>query len=285
MDFTNAPEPSCLLVDNGSLRADATRSLRRLAGALSARLGRPVEPVSLLHADRVDPAVLDGISAEILVPALQRRHAAGVRRFVVVPLFFGPSAALTEYIPERVRELAAELPGLDVRLAPPVAGADANAPDARLVRIVADHVRGTVELRRLHRPLVLLVDHGSPQRAVTRVRDQIVAQLATELVPREEARAVIACSMERRLESEFDFNEPLLERALREPPAGNGAGDIVLAPLFFSAGRHAGPGGDIETIARNAEARHSGLRVHLAPLVGDHPQLIDVLADRYAEVR
>jgi len=89
--------------------------------------------------------------------------------------------------------------------------------------------------------------------------------------------------MERRAGSEYDFNEPLLEDALTRSPCGDGAGDVVLAPLFFSPGRHAGPGGDIETIARNAEAQHQGLQVHLAPLVGEHPRLIEILADRYAE--
>jgi sirohydrochlorin ferrochelatase len=142
-------------------------------------------------------------------------------------------------------------------------------------------VRAVIAAQRLTRPVVVLVDHGSPQQAVTAVRDDVARQLAHELA--RDARAVVAASMERRAGAEYDFNEPLLERALAAPPCGDGAGDVVLAPLFFFPGRHAGPGGDIETIARAAERKCAGLRVHLASLVGEHPLLVDMLADRWRE--
>jgi sirohydrochlorin ferrochelatase len=170
---------------------------------------------------------------------------------------------------------------LSVRIAAPLV--DANNPDDdRVARIVADQVHATIaHLAGAQRPAVVLVDHGSPQAEVGAVRDRVAAQLAATLG--DAVRVVIAASMERRDGDAFDFNEPLLARALSEPPLGDHAGDVIVAPLFFSPGRHAGPGGDIETICRAAEARHRGLRVHIAPLVGEHPLLIDVLADRWRE--
>lgn len=279
MDFAASHEPACFLVDNGSLRPAATRMLRRIARDLAARISRPVEAVSLLHSDRIPPGELDGTPAEIFAEAVRRRYHAGVRQVLVVPLFFGPSAALTEYLPARSAALAKELGSLEVRVAAPVAGGDPTHPDPRVSRILADHVRGLVAARSLRAPVVVLVDHGSPQRAVGEVRDHVARLLAAELGGN--VRAVVAASMERRPGSDYDFNEPLLERALEAPPCGPGAGDVILAPLFFSPGRHAGPDGDIATIAAAAAARHSGLRIHMAPLVGEHPLLLEILADRY----
>lgn len=281
MDFSRPSDFTCFLVDNGSLQPAATRALRRIAGGLAASLARSVEPVSLLHSDKIPASELDAIPAEILEPAIRRRFAAGKRQFLIVPLFFGPSGALTEYIPRQIAAMGVILAGLEVAIAAPVAGRDATAPDRRLAQILAHQVRTCVQAQSLSRPLVVMVDHGSPQRAVAEVRDQVARQLAAELGS--EARAVLAASMERREGPEYEFNEPLLERALAAPPGGAGAGDVVVAPLFFSAGRHAGPRGDIETIARKAESQHRGLRVHFAPLVGEHPRLIDLLADRYRE--
>jgi DNA-binding NarL/FixJ family response regulator len=54
-----------ILADNGSLNPEATLALRKLASRLSLSLGRKVEPVSVLHSDKVDPALLGGYPAEI----------------------------------------------------------------------------------------------------------------------------------------------------------------------------------------------------------------------------
>lgn len=264
--------PAILLVDNGSLQPLATLHLRCLAAGLAARLDRPVEPVSLLHSSAIDPGELGGRPAEILEPAIVRRFEAGVREFLLVPLFFGPSRALTDYIPERIEALRAKCPGLTVHLAAPVCGPSTH-PDHRLAEILADHVRQTAQRCRLDRPWVVLVDHGSPQPAVAAVRDQLALQLAARLS--DAAGPVLAASMERREGPEYDFNEPLLARAL-ESVEGPG----IVALLFFSPGRHAGPGGDIQTICREAQEKRPGLQVHFTPLVGEHPCLLEILADR-----
>ena len=87
--------PRCFLVDNGSLRASAILNLRRIASALSEESGHPILPVSLLHSRKVDPEELNGEPAETLERALVRFLEEGERDFLVVPLFFGPSQAIT----------------------------------------------------------------------------------------------------------------------------------------------------------------------------------------------
>lgn len=256
------------LVDNGSLEPAATLGLRELAGALARRIGAPVEPVSLLHSSGVPEAQLGGTRAEIFEPAVARRAEVGAREFLVVPLFFGPSRALTEYLPERVRSLRGKFPDLAVRLAPALFSVD----DSRLARILADNVRAVAAAP----ARVALVDHGSPVRVVTEVREALARQLARELGA---ATEVVGCCMERRPEPAYDFNEPMLEKLLARQ--GWNSSEVVVAMQFLLPGRHAGPHGDVAEICGRAEAASPGLRARLTPLVAEHPLLVEILADRW----
>jgi len=264
--------PQLLLVDNGSRRAAATRALRRLAAALSERLGQPVAPVSLQHADRIAPAELDGRPAALLAPTLRQYLAAGTRDFLLVPLFFGPSQALTVQIPALCAELEREYGAVRWRLAEPLCPLPRGEP--LLARILADNLRATLAQTAVTPTAIVLVDHGSPVPAVTAVRQWLAERLSQLL-----ARPVLEAALERRPGGAYDFSGPLLaevlERLATEPPQSN----VALAMLFFSAGRHAGPDGDIATICRAIQARYP-LRLVVAPLVSTHPLLIDLLAAR-----
>lgn len=266
---------SVLLVDNGSLEPAAVLRLRALADALGGRLGRPVEPVSILHADRVPAAQLGGRLAEVLEPALRRRLEAGVSSFLLVPLFIGPTRALSEFVPLAVERLRPEFPALQVRVAAPLHGEN----DDRLARILADQVAAelTPGVDSAGEVRVAVVDHGSPVRAVAAVRDQVAAQLAQRL--RGRVAAVAPCSMERRPGAEYDFNEPLLAHLLAAAPWNQGP--VVVAHLFLLPGRHAGPDGDIAKICQAAEQSSGGsLQITRTGLLGDHPMLLDILHDR-----
>ncbi len=269
------------LMDNGSLQPEAVMRLREIASLLSDRVGRRVEPVSLLHSSAIAAGRIGGTPAEILEPAIRRRSREGAGRFEIIPLFFGPSAALTDYIPERVATLARDFPGLEVRIAKPVV--DPRESDTRIARALADRARETIARAALDRPAVILVDHGSPRREVAEARDHVARQLRDALG--EAVASVSAASMERRPGDAYVFNEPLLERALAGAVARPAPGDIVVSLMFFSPGRHAGAGGDIERICRSAGTGVSGKRIHLTGALGSHPLLIDVLADRHRETQ
>ena len=263
------PAPLTFLMDNGSLEPAATLGLRRLAAQLGERLGTRVDPVSLLHSSAVPAEKLGGTPAEILEPALERRLAARQHEFLIVPLFFGPSGALTDYLPKRLAHLRAKHPALSVHVAAPL-----FAPgDDRLARILADQVRALGASSRR----VALVDHGSPAKAVTEVRNELACQLAGQLGA---DYTVAPASMERREGAEYDFCEPLLEKLLRSP--GWNAGEVVVAMQFLLPGRHAGPDGDVAEICRTTETASAGtLRTTMTGLVGEHPLLVDILADRW----
>jgi sirohydrochlorin ferrochelatase len=276
-------EPLTLLVDNGSLVPAATLRLREIARAVAQKISRAIEPVSMLHSSAVPVEQIGGVAAEILEPALQRRLEQGRNDFIILPLFFGPSRALTDYLPERVAHLRKKFPALRVRAAPTLF----EPTDDRLAKIMAEQVRerwnaltSTRSKRLEDRPLsllrVALVDHGSPAREVVAVRDQLAAQLRTLLGP---DAVVAASSMERRPGPDYAFGDPLLENLLKQPEWS--AGDVIVAMQFLLPGRHAGPNGDVAAICQRATEARPGLRLHQTALVGEHPLLSEILADRW----
>ncbi len=266
------PEPLTLLVDNGSLAPAATLRLREIAKDVAEKIGQRVEAVSLLHSSAVPAEKLAGVAAEILEPALQRRLEQGQNEFIVLPLFFGPSRALTEYLPERVAHLRKKFPAVRVQLAPTLF----DAHDDRLARILAEQVNATARTLNSDSLRVALVDHGSPAREVVAVRDQLAKQLQAQLGGR---AMVAASSMERRPGVDYAFGDPLLGDLLQQPDWSSG--DVIVAMQFLLPGKHAGPDGDVAAICARARERRPGLRLHQTPLVGEHPLLSEILADRW----
>ncbi|MGE6608521.1 sirohydrochlorin chelatase [Halomonas sp. NPDC076908] len=261
------------LVDNGSLRAQATLNLRHVAALLSEHIGETVQAASLLHSNKIPAKEVEGIPAITLGPAVERSAEQGVTEIVVVPFFFGPSKALTDYLPERMATMQARFPHVKVRIAQPLVDELGNN-DLRLANLLAGNVRD--KLRAGTQPHVALVDHGSPIPEVTAVRNRLAGQLSVLLG--DEVACVAAASMERREGDEYRFNEPLLEKLLALPEFNSGP--VILAMLFLSPGRHAGEGGDIAEICAAAEERHSALQVVTTTLVGEHPCIVDILATR-----
>ncbi len=270
----------CFLFDNGSLRAASTLQLRQTAVLLAEQIGGPVEAVSLLHSSNVDPAELGGEPARLLEPAvLEFLEKEPQGRAVLVPLFFGPSGALTDYVPERIAAWAKRFPEARVELASWLV--QKNVIDNRIPHALAEAARTVIVREKLVRPRVVLVDHGSPLRAVTEVRNHLACEVAGALGA--EAGGVVMASMERRAGEAYAFNEPLLERCLRAE--AQRASDVVVLLQFLQPGRHAGPGGDIAEICAAAHAECPRLQTWMTEPIGLDARVIAVLADRYREAR
>lgn len=282
------------LVDNGSLKPEATLSLRRLAAALQATAkerGLPlkVEAVSARFADRIPARDLDGVGAEVMAGWLKRvAQKAGWQRpkVLLLPLLIGPSNTLTKSMPEA--SLAA--PGLDVEIAPSLvclcpALFSPEATGARQVAAMLVDRLADVKLPAADAPAaaeaeaaapaldtVLLCDHGSPSAPVAAAREAVRAELATLL-----GRPVVAVCMERRPGPEYDFNGDLLEDALKALPQG---ARVKVALLFLQEGRHAGPGGDIVQILQGVSEARPDLTLATTRVLAGHPGLVDLLYQR-----
>ena len=267
--------PTVFLIDNGSLRPQATVALRLLAQALARRSAMPVEAVSLLHSHKIGADKLNGVPATIVKRRLRELLAAGQRDFICLPLFLGPSLAIADYLPQVVNELSGEYPELKVRIASVLAGEDLDAPDPRLAQMLADQIRA---LQASPDTKLALVDHGTPIIEVNRVRNAVAQQLACELgVP-----VVLPCSMERRKGKAYAFNDPLLEKLGSIDDFVGGR--LILAMFFLLPGRHAGEGGDVAEICEGLIAEGTFEQIQNTPLLGEHPMLIEILEDRLREV-
>lgn len=248
-----------ILVDNGSLSPAAALRLREIAGELSSVLGQRVDAVSVLHSDKIPASELGGTPAVTFEPYAREAKSAGCETLRIIPLFIGPSLAITEFLPDIARKVGVALE-VGRTLWTPTAAEE-------LVGILRDNLLSTGW--QPGRGTVLLCDHGSPLPAVTAARDDLARRLRAALGLAE--RDLIGCSMERREGPAYAFNEPLLADAL-----GGAQGQAVVLMLFLLPGRHAGPGGDVARIC--LQHAPAAVRPRLSPLLGEHPGLVDLLA-------
>jgi len=267
-----------LLCDNGSRKPGATLLLRQLAQRLSAECGQHVEAVSLQHADKIKPELIDNKPARTLPGFLQENLQHGERSFLILPLFFGYSRALTSYIPEQKALLEVEFGSFELSIA------DVLYPlpqgDERLPQILADHIINALTADPDVAQTAVLVDHGSPVPQVTAVRQRLAQEV--QLIVGDRLQLSQAC-MERREGSEYDFNGELLEDWLTTQ-ARAGKKSVIVSLMFLLPGRHAGNGGDIEEICQSVMQKYPGLNVVLTPLVAEHDRIINLLCDRLKKV-
>lgn len=267
--------PVYLLVDNGSKQPDATLYLRRLAADLSRHTGKTIHPVSLQHADAIAVDKLGGTPAQVFPDFLKAQLLQGEHEFIVVPLFFGLSKAITAFIPDEVAKLAAEHSELSVKVAPVTYPLPEG--EQRLARIVFDHIQ-QAQQQNIAQSRIVLVDHGSPTPKITEVRKSIARVLEADY-----GLKLDQAVMERREGKKYDFNGDLLATWLRHQ-AEQGATSVIIAMLFFLPGRHAGPNGDVEEICHSVVADYPHLRFTITSLISEHPLLLDVLKDRLEAV-
>lgn len=117
---------------------------------------------------------------------------------------------------------------------------------------------------------ILLVDHGSRVEAAN-------AQLA------EVARLVASEAAEPGLlvhHAHMELGAPSIGEAI-DALASLGIGEVVVVPYFLAPGRHASV--DVPRLAHEAAARHPGLAVRVAPCLGVHALLAQLVLTRARE--
>jgi sirohydrochlorin ferrochelatase len=114
---------------------------------------------------------------------------------------------------------------------------------------------------------VLLVDHGSRRPEANALLESLAQALRArvdhaveiahlEAAPPDIAQGVDAC-------------------------VATGATEVVVLPCFLAPGNHASE--DVPRLAREAAARHRGVRVRVAEPLGTHPKLVEILLERLRE--
>ena len=263
-----------LLSDNGSKQADATLQLRTLADQLSTLTGKAIYPVSLQHADSISADKLNGKSADTFSDFVRNKLEQGEKEFVLLPLFFGNSRALTSFVPDEVTKLKEEYGEFNFILADVIYPLPKGEP--LLVDIIYQNILQVAANHNKNIEHVVLVDHGSPVPEITDVRKQV----AVDLKKRLSAKAMLSeASMERREGKEYDFNGELLEDELIAN-AKAGVTEIIVAMMFFLPGRHAGACGDVDEICTRVMNIYPSLNVMISPLISEQSLLSSILENR-----
>jgi hypothetical protein len=263
------------LVDNGSLRAESVLYMRDIARDLSNVSGKMVEPAGIMHSHKVDPLKLNGIPGLSMDAFFQSKEANEVECMNFIPMFLGPSLAITDWLKVKADEWIAAKTGREYKIADCLF----QDGDERIANALYDQIIKYLSEHNQTNPYIILVDHGTPLREVNYVREEIGTQLAKKL--QGTISGFSTASMERRDGHEYAFNDPLLEKLLMEIHS-HGQKNVVLAQLFLAPGRHAGPEGDIEKICLPFE--NDGLKIHKIPTLGNHPYILEILAERLAGI-
>ena len=263
------------LVDNGSLRAESVLYIRDVARQLSKVSGKTVDPAGIMHSHKVDPLKLNGIPGLSMEAFFQSEEANEAESMHFIPMFLGPSLGITDWLKVKADEWIAAKTGREYKIADCLF----QDGDERIANALYDQIIKYLSEHNQTNPYIILVDHGTPLREVNYVREEIGTQLAKKL--QGTISGFSTASMERRDGHEYAFNDPLLEKLLMEIHS-HGQKNVVLAQLFLAPGRHAGPEGDIEKICLPFE--NDGLKIHKIPTLGNHPYILEILAERLAGI-
>lgn len=265
--------PICLLIDNGSLRPEAILSLRRVAQKLSHETSFKVIPLGLLHSNKVDPSLLEGISGETIGTFLSDEHTKIQNELIVLPFFFGPSRGITEWLIEKLEEWKSGHPTRTYRVLDPLY----KGNELQLAQALQDEIENTSNPQSPGKYKVALVDHGTPVQEVNQVRETVGDKLKDLLS--EQVIGFSTCSMERREGDEYSFNDPLLENLLIRWAEG-GANQVIVALFFLLSGRHAGKEGDLAEICAKVKEQFPAITILLTNPLGEHEIIFKILCER-----
>lgn len=112
---------------------------------------------------------------------------------------------------------------------------------------------------------LLLVDHGSRRPEANAVLEGVA-----ELVRARRPDWIVQVA-------HMELASPSLVEGL-DVCVQAGATEVVVHPYFLAPGSHASD--DVPKLARDAAARHPGVRVRVSEPLGVHPGLVDALLDR-----
>ena len=269
------------LVDNGSVIPAATLDLRDIAKRLSEALGMLVDPVSMAHSDKVPREKIGGERAVLWRNYVAQSIVSGVQEIVVLPMFFGPSRALSYSLPRQFDKATKGAGTCSLKVAETLVR-NSDPSDDQVARIASELIIEKLNTETNGERLpVVLVDHGSPSPETGRCRDLVRAQI--EKLLGDQVESVTASSMERRKGSKYDFNEPLLENVLNDG-LDTCHKAVCLSMMFLLPGKHAGEGGDIANIVSESEWVRAGKNVIQTDLIGRSDALIELLVSRFRRV-
>ena len=268
-------------MDNGSLRPEAGLMTRRISNMLQQEIGLPVIAASLAHSDRIPEESLGGISIPLLDELLERLcERADFKEIWIVPFLLVTGGMIYQRIQATLKRFSLRYPQLSFDITDGLVS-ESDPLEESIAGLIAEQVHDLIDREKLLRPRLVMVDHGSPDPSSARVRNHVSERLASILG--DKVDGVVPASMERREGPEYDFNEPLLERALVES-VEQGHLNIVLARLFLQPGRHNGRGGDVDCVCDSVTGQFPETRILSLPRIFSEKRLVPLLKRRLKQL-
>ncbi|MAL85412.1 MAG: hypothetical protein CMI23_03525 [Opitutae bacterium] len=266
-------KPICLLVDNGTLRPEPILMLRSMAKKLELETSFEVISMGLLHSNKVNQELLNGIAGQTIDTFLRSDRGQNITDLLILPFFLGPSRGINDWLVDKLTQWTKEKEGREFK----ILNCLYEEGDDRLSKALAWEIKEIQEQNSLHCPSIAMVDHGTPIIAVNMVREMVGKDL--KKIINKSTQKFSTCSMERREGQEYDFNEPLLEAILSQW-AKIGIKDIIISLFFLLAGRHAGENGDIENICKFVKQSHPNVRIFITKPLGGNKIIYELLKER-----
>lgn len=262
------------LVDNGSLRPESILYMRKVAKKVESATGKAVGSYGLMHSHKIDADKVEGEPAGSMESFFASDISFQKQSLAILPMFLGPSLAITDWLTEKLRQWQQS----NQMRKYSVAQCLHQKKDDRISSALCELVMDAILKNSMSEPNVVLVDHGTPILQVNEVREEIGSQLQAKLNGFISGFST-AC-MERRQGAVYDFNDPLLENHLKLLHE-MGEKEVILAQLFLTPGRHAGPNGDLAKICKPFE--DGGMQIFRTSTLGAHRFLVEILIERIEE--
>ena len=122
------------LVDNGSLRPESVLYIRDIAHQLSKVSGKKVEPAGIMHSHKVDPLKLNRIPGLSMEAFFQSMDSNELECINFIPMFLGPSLAITDWLKGRADAWFAAKPGREYQLKKKLPGIKSGFSTASMER-------------------------------------------------------------------------------------------------------------------------------------------------------
>ncbi|TDH68364.1 hypothetical protein CCR75_003471 [Bremia lactucae] len=275
-----------ILINSGCLHAKPYLDLCRIGFRLSRVLGQLVVPCSFQYSDEVDPQVLYGLQAktfEMVLTEFLATRGNHAREVIILPLFFGTCATLTDFLPTTINKVwAASTPPapLSIRISGCLVE---SASDTRVSQILLEGINQVVNFGTIKENVtVLVVGEGSPNCTAYESREFVVQALRRLLKTQQHVKLIETACMECRQEAEYEFNDPPLAVAFDRYAVKQGI--VVVAKLFFSNGHNAGEKDNFQEIIENVRLNKPNVDIRVTQALGTHELLTEILQDRYSSI-
>ena len=182
--------------------------MKNVAIELEKITGFSVMPCGIMHSHKVDTSKLQGQPGMSLESFFLSKEAEVAKKLSFVPMFIGPSLAITDWLPEKLTEWSQN--GNERKFS--IADCIYKKKDDRIAKALTEYVVDLIPQFIPVKPFLILVDHGTPILEVNLVREEIGYLLEKKLA--NQISGFSTACMERREGTQYDFNDPLLEIAM-----------------------------------------------------------------------